>query len=108
MLEALAAKYPADTPESFFEIRTQINELGRQMRRDVGLERAAKMRDAVDVRFIIGFPVPSVSGKELLTWVKERLLSRRTAVLTELVKASAYADLSTKLYETLRWRSSTR
>lgn len=108
MLDTLAAKYHDDTPESRFEIRKQINELGRQMRRDCELDKAAKLRDAVDIRFVIGFPIPSVSGKELLNWVKQRMLSRRTAVLTELVRASADADRSTDLYEKLRRRSSSR
>ena len=57
------------------------------------------------IRFIIGIPVPSVSGKAIVKWVQEQMQSRRTAVLTELVKASAYSDFSTHLYEKLRERS---
>lgn len=101
-LHLLYEKYPDDTPESRFGIRKKINELGRQLRRDVGLEKNAKLRDAIEVRFVIGFPVPFVSGKELLKWLKERKQSKRTAVLTELVKASAYSDLSSDLFEKLR------
>lgn len=106
MLDTLIATYHADTPASRFEIRKKINELGQQMRRDVELEKNAKIRDAVEVRFVIGVPVPCLSGKELLKWVQERALSRRTAILTELVMASAYSDFSSKLYEKLRKRSS--
>lgn len=105
ILDTLTVKYPVDTPESRFGIRKQIDELRRQLRRDVGLEKAAKLRDAVEIRFIIGIPVPSVSGKEIVKWVQEHIQSRRTAVLTELVKASAYSDFSTQLYEKLRERS---
>jgi hypothetical protein len=105
VLDTLTVKYPEDTPESRFEIRKQVNELGRQLRRDVGLDPGTQLRDAVEFKFVIGIPVLSVSGKEIMKWVQEQMRSRRTAVLTELVKASAYSDLSTQLYEKLRDRS---
>ena len=108
MLEALTLKYPGDTPESRFEIQKQINELGRQLRRDVGLEKATELRDAVEIQLILGIPVPSVSGKKIAKWVQEQVQSSRTAILTELVKASAYSDFSTHLYEKLRKRSTKR
>ena len=104
-LEILSAKYSDDTPESRFAIRKEIRELGQQLRRDVGLEKSAKLRDAVELLFVIGIPVPFISGKELVKWVQERWKSRRTAVLTELVKSSAYSDFSTDMYERLRMLS---
>lgn len=106
-LESLAEKNPDDTPESRFEIRSEIGELGRQLRRDVGLDKATTFLDAVEIRFVIGLPMPFISGKELIKWLHERRQKRRTAVLTELVRASAYSDLSTDLYNKLR-RMSTK
>jgi hypothetical protein len=106
VLGTLSAKYPDDTPESRFEIQRQIKELGRQLRRDVGLETSSTLRDALEIRLIVGIPVPVVSAKAIVEWVHARMQSRRIAVLTELVKASAYSDLSTTLYEKLRDSSS--
>lgn len=58
-------------------------------------------RDTLEVRLIVGLPVPVVSAKEIVKWVRAKMLSKRIAVLTELVKASAYSDFSTTLYEKL-------
>jgi hypothetical protein len=101
-LELLASKYSFDTPESRFEIHRAINELERQLRRDLRLENPVEFGDAVELRFIVGVPLPSVSGAKLLKWLAERRMSKRTAVLTELVRASAYADYSIDLHERLR------
>jgi hypothetical protein len=100
-LEVLATKHPNDTPESRFEIRSVITELGRQLKRDVGLEKATKLRDVVELKFVMGVPALSVSCTKLVDWIQERRKSKRTAVLTELVKASAYSDFSPNLYEKL-------
>lgn len=105
ILGALAGKYPDDTPESRFEIQLQIKELGQQLRREVGLEASTTLRDALEIRLIIGIPVPIISAKEIAKWVHAKVQSKRIAVLTELVKASAYSELSTTLYEKLRDRS---
>ncbi len=102
-LERLAAKYLDDTPETRFEIQAEINELGAQLRRDVGLDKRATLLGAVDVKWALGtVPIPSISSKEIVRWVLERKKKRQTAVLTELVKASAYSDTSSELYEKLR------
>lgn len=107
-LGTLAEKYSDDTPESRFEIQRQMKEMGQQLRRDVGLETSSTLRDALEIRLIIGIPVPVVSAKEIVKWVHAKMQSRRIAVLTELVKASAYSDLSTTLYEKLRDRSTAK
>jgi len=101
-LQELYNKFPTDSPESHFEIRQNITELGRQLRRDVGIDRKTRFGDAIEVRFIIGIPVVSLSGKELLKWVKEKLESRRTAVLTELVRSSSFSEMSSDTYKHLR------
>ena len=107
-LEELSAKYVDDTPESRFEIRKKVKELGRQLRRDVGLEKRAELRDAVEVHFVVGVPVLSISGRELIRWLQQRRQRRRTAVLTELIKASSYSDMSTEMYTKLRKLSSNK
>ena len=107
-LAILASKYPDDTPESRYEMQQEINELGQQLRRDVRLEKPVKFTDALEVRFVIGIPVLSASGKEILKWMQQVKQRRRTAVLTELVKASAHADFSSGLYKKLRTRSASR
>jgi hypothetical protein len=104
-LEVLATRYPVDTPESRFEIQRTVKELGQQLRKDVGLEKPARLRDAVELRFVFGVPVAHISGMKVLDWIEERRRSRRTAVLTELVKASAYADLTGTLIDKLRARA---
>ena len=101
-LETFASKHNTDTPESRYEIQQAVRELGGQLRRDLGLEKAVKGRDAVEVRLIYGLPIVSISGTKLLDWFEERRRKRRTAVLTELIKSSAYSDLSSIQFEKLR------
>lgn len=108
-LGLLATKYADDTPEGRFEIHKTIAELGHQLKRDVGLEKSTKLGDAVEFRLILGVtPTLSLSGRELMKWYAERRRRKQTAVLTELVKASAYSDLSTDLYGKLRTASTRR
>jgi hypothetical protein len=99
-LQNLAAKNLDDTPESRFEVQMEIRDLGRQLRRDLGLERAATLADAVDVKSLVDIPIISV--KQVLKWGWELWKGRKTAVLTELVRASAFSDSSEHLYQKLR------
>jgi hypothetical protein len=78
----------------------EIRELGRQLRRDLGIEKATTLFSAVDIKSLEDIPIVSI--KELLKWSKELWQGRKTAVLTELVKASAFSDSSEHLYERLR------
>ena len=82
-----------DTPEGRFEIREQIKTLGEQLRKDVKLEESPRLSDAIDVRFVVGIPAPSVSGKKLIEWLRYRMASRYTAVLTDIVKVTAFSDI---------------
>jgi hypothetical protein len=105
-LEKLATKYLDDTPEARFEIQAEINELGAQLRRDVGLDKRATLRGAVDVKWALGtVPIPFISSKEIVKWVRELKKKKQTAVLTELIKASAYSDAPSDLYKKLRKQS---
>lgn len=105
MLQTLAERYPTDTPESRFEIQEATRDLGQQPRKELGPEKRIRLRDAVELRFIYGIPVASISGVKLLDWIEERRKARRTAVLTELVKASAYADVPRTAIEKLHRNS---
>src|ERR1044072_362440 len=87
VLQELAAKYPEDTPESRLERQKYIAELGQQLRRDVGLDRATSVFDAIQVQFAFAVPVPTVRIGELLRWLREFQKRRRAAVLTELVRS---------------------
>jgi hypothetical protein len=107
-LEKLADRFADDTPEVRFELQQQVKELGHQLRRDLKLEKAATLRDALELRFILGVPVFFISGSALLKWAEQRRMRRRTAVLTEVVKAVAFANSPTDLYGRLRKRSSRR
>jgi hypothetical protein len=100
-LTKLAEAYPSDTPESRFDIQREVTEIGKQLRRSVGLEKASTLRDAVELRMVLGLPVLSVSVMKVVDWLRHQRQNRRVAVLTELVRASAYSDLSAGLYKTL-------
>lgn len=103
------ARQEADTPDSRFEIRSAIAELGDQLRRDLRLKEAVHLRDALEIRLIVGVvPTLSVSVKTLVKWLEERRKKKRTAVLTEVIKASAFAEFSTDPYEKLRTMSTRR
>jgi len=101
-LGALADHHSADTPESRFDIHNQLRELGKQLRRNVGLANPAKLRDAVEIRLVLGIPFAFISGKELAKWVGERRQRKKTAVLTEILKASVYSDSSSYLIAKLQ------
>jgi hypothetical protein len=67
------------------------------------------LRDALELRLIIGvIPAAGISAKGLVAWFEERRKRKRTAVLTELVKASAFADASPAFLEKLRSRSTAK
>jgi hypothetical protein len=104
----LAVKYREHTPELYFELRKKIAELGAQLRRDVGLDEKATPWGAIDVKLVIGVPVPSISIEKLVKWLRELEIGNQTAVLTELVKASAFSDLPGPLYKELCRLSSKR
>lgn len=61
-----------------------IADLGAALRRELGIQKKATLRDALDVQFLLGVPVPSLSGVKLAQWVKERAEAKRIAVLTEI------------------------
>ena len=100
-LQLLYEKYPDDKSESRLEIKKHIMELGRQLKRDVGLKKSAKLVDAIQIQFVSGIPVLSVSVEKILKVLKEKNLRKRTAVLTELVNASAESNLSSDLFKKL-------
>jgi hypothetical protein len=107
-LHDLASAYPSATPESLFDLHLEISELGRQLRRDAKLEESTGLPDAVDVKFVVGVPVPSLSGEKTKKWIIQRFEKERVAVLTELVRASAFSNLSARIYRKLRANSSAR
>jgi len=94
-------RFKEDTSEGRFEIQKNIRELGEQLRKDIGIQRAPTLGDAVDFQFVIGLPAVSISGTKLLEWLRYRLASRRIAALTDIVKSTAYCDHSDQSYATL-------
>jgi len=100
-LEKLADTYPEDTAESRFEIRRELAELSQDLRREIGLEKSSTLRSALEIKLVVGLPVVSVSVGKILDWLRERKRARRVAVLTEIVKASAYSDSSDLFYQKL-------
>jgi len=101
-LELLANRYTDDTPEFRYQIHKEIQELGDQLRRDLGLDEASSWRDAIELSIVLGCPVLRISGGKLLKWLRQRQQQRRTAVLTELATASAFSDSSEIFYARLR------
>ena len=100
-LENLSNEHWGDTDDSREEIQKEIWEMGHQLRRNFK-ERSTKLGDAIEFRFVLGIPTVFISGKELVRWVRERYKKRRIAVLTELVKASAFSEFNTDLYKKFR------
>lgn len=91
------------SPEGRLEAAETIKELSHDLRKSLGLKKRVKLRDAVDIQFIVGVPPVSVcvSGAMLLKWLSERMAARRIAVLTDLVKRNRFTDLSEEACHTL-------
>ena len=66
------------------------------------LTKAPHFRDAIDVAFVVGIPAPRISASKLLEWLRHRLRDRCIAVLTDIVKASAFAYASDRDFSKLR------
>jgi hypothetical protein len=103
-LQKLASKNIDDTtPEARFEIQLEIKDLSKQLRRDLRMEKRTSLLRSLDIKSLVELPIVSI--KELVKWGVEFWKGRKTAVLTELVRASAYADAPGRLYEKLRARA---
>jgi hypothetical protein len=81
-----------DSPSGRFELRKEINELAGQLRREVGLQEPTRLYEAIELKFVLGVPIISISSKAAIGWLEERLKHRHVAVLTDLVKDAAFAD----------------
>lgn len=90
-------RYDPSTPEGAFEVHREISELIDLLRMDLGLKRAPRLRDSIELLFVAGFPIPSVSGAKLLELIEFRIKRRRVAVLSELSKVSAFMDRNREL-----------
>lgn len=74
------------------QLRDAVNDWIGVVKKEVGLAPAPQFRDAIEVRAVIGFPVPSMSLNKLAVWVKHRLAARRVAVLTEISRRIEASD----------------
>lgn len=75
-----------------FELLSQIRSLGADLRKDLSLDSAPRFLDAVDVTFIVGLPAPSVSAVKLFEWLRYNRGRRQRAVLTDVVRSTAYNE----------------
>lgn len=76
--------------EAQAELGREIAHIRKILHRELGLSPAPGLAGAFDVTFILGLPAPSLSGKALLRWVRNRWQRRKVAVLTELSRRAAF------------------
>lgn len=80
----------SESPEGQFTIDSTIGEIVDLLRQDLGLDKAPRFWDALEVLFVLGVPVPSLSGGKLMEWAEWRWKRRKVAVLSSLSKSAAY------------------
>ena len=80
----------------------EIRKLGTALRKVAGLDRAPELLDAIDVLFVLGWPVPRVSLGKLAEWVAFRRQRSRIAVLTEISREAAFGGGIWPQYRQLR------
>lgn len=99
-LESLSSNHLDGDPTARFKITTEIKKLGSQLRKDLGLEDRTRLSGAFDYHLFA--PFVTMKGVELAKWSQERKESRRVAVLTEIVKSSAYSEVARDLWSKLQ------
>ena len=68
---------------------------------DLGLTKAPKFRDAIEILFGLGIPVPCLSGSKIYDWVEYRWKKRKINILSGISKASAFAINQSSYYKEL-------
>lgn len=59
------------------------------LKTELGILKKPRLRDAIEVLFILGIPAPNVKGSKLLEWLEHRLKRRKIIVLSELCHNAA-------------------
>jgi len=85
----VALDFYSDNPTDRWEAEQKLAEVGSVLRKELGIEKASKLRDAIDLTFVFGLPSVKVSGKNLMDWLEHRRHRKKFAVLTELSKEAA-------------------
>ena len=91
---------------SKYEANKVIRELSTLLEKELGLVAAPRLRDALELSFVLGLPAPNLSGTDLLDWLEYRWKKRKVIVLTELSKSLAFADDVAMYYQRLLRTSS--
>lgn len=101
LLTPLAEKIAAGDEEGTFQLVAKTRELGRLLEEDLGLADRPKFTDALELKFVLGMPSPSVDAKRLVAWIEDRRKRRRVAVLTDLSKTLVFRSSLDREYNRL-------
>ena len=63
-----------------------VRELGNTLETELGLKPRLAFAEALDVLFVLGLPIPELSGQKLVQWTNQQWHARQAAVLTELAR----------------------
>lgn len=91
----------SDDPEDLFEIDKIIKDVFHMVEMDLGLTKAPKFRDAIEILFVLGVPVPRLSGSKIYDWVEYRWKKRKINILSGISKASAFTKNQSTYYKEL-------
>lgn len=109
VLTPLAAKISQGETEDegLFDLEMTARELCRLLEEDLGLAKPSQLRDALELKFVIGVPSPSIDMKAAIKWFNDWKRRRRVAVLTDLSKSLIFRQQLGAEYDRLLRRTIT-
>jgi hypothetical protein len=90
VLTPLAQKIAQGEPEGVFAFDKKAQELANLLEEDLGLTRAPRFSDALELNFVMGLPAVNLKIGELIDWANDRWKRRSVTVLTDISKVLAF------------------